>query len=160
MKSSMTWPMMCTVVVAAVILLPATARATPEDTANDVSGQIMSPYCPGVTLHDCPSDAAVALRDRIESMAARGLGRAEIIAMLEREYSESIRAVPPASGTGLGAWLLPGLAALAGGVMGWLLLRRWVRIPTRPVGYDESVHITPADRRRLDSELKKLRDNA
>ena len=148
------------VAIAAVVLLPGAAYATPEDTANDVSEQIMSPYCPGVTLHDCPSDAAVALRDRIEGMAEQGMGRAEIIAVLEQEYGESIRAVPPASGTGLGAWLLPGLAALGGAVAGWLLLRRWVHIPARPDGYDESVHITPADRRRLDTELKKLRGRA
>ena len=154
------WPMRYAVVIAAVVLLPGTARATPEDTANDVSEQIMSPYCPGVTLHDCPSDAAVALRDRIESMAEQGLGRAEIIAVLEQEYGESIRAVPPASGTGLGAWLLPGLAALGSVVAGGLLVRRWARIPTRPDDYDEDVHITPADRRRLDSELNKLRGNA
>ena len=147
-------------VIAAVILLPGPAHATPEDTANDVSEQIMSPYCPGVTLHDCPSDAAVALRDRIEGMAEQGMGRPEIIAVLEQEYGESIRAVPPASGSGLGAWLLPGLAALMGAGAGWLLLRRWMRTPARPDGYDEDVHITPADRRRLDSELKKLRGNA
>ena len=147
-------------VVAAVLLLPGTAYANPEDTANDISEQIMSPYCPGVTLHDCPSDAAVALRDRIEAMAEQGMERAEIIAVLEQEYGESIRAVPPASGSGLGAWLLPGLAALGGVAAGWLLLRRWVRIPARPDGYDESVHITPADRRRLDTELKKLRGPA
>ena len=147
-------------VIAVIVLLPGTAYGTPEDTANDVSEQIMSPYCPGVTLHDCPSDAAVALRDRIEAMAEQGMGRAEIITVLEQEYGESIRAVPPASGTGLGAWLLPGLAAVGGAAAGWLLLRRWVRIPARPDGYDESVHITPADRRRLDGELKKLRGNA
>lgn len=146
--------------VVAVMLWPGTAIAAPEDIANDVSERIMSPFCPGVTLHDCPSDSAVALRDRIEAMAEQGLGRDDIIVVLEREFGESIRAMPEADGSGLLAWALPGIGVLVGIGAGWLLLRRWVRVPERPQGYDENVHITPADRRRLDTELKKLRGNA
>lgn len=142
------------------ILWPAVAAAAPEDVANDVSEQIMSPFCPGVTLHDCPSDSAVALRDRIEALAEEGYGREEIIGLLERDYGATIRAVPAPEGSGLWAWVVPGLAALGGAGIGWLLLRRWVHVPARPDAYDETVHITPADRRRLDHELNKLRGNA
>lgn len=148
------------VLIGTLFLWPGVAAAAPEDVANDVSEQIMSPFCPGVTLHDCPSDSAVALRDRIEALAEEGFGREEIIAQLERDYGASIRAVPAAEGTGLWAWVVPGLAALGGAGIGWLLLHRWVRVPARPDAYDEAVHITPADRRRLDHELKKLRGNA
>jgi hypothetical protein len=56
--------------------------------------------------------------------------------------------------------VLPGLAALAGAAAGWMLLRRWVRTPARPDGYDETTHITPGDRQRLDRELDKLRGHA
>ncbi len=143
-----------------LVLWPGLAAAAPEDVANDVSEQIMSPFCPGVTLHDCPSDSAVALRDRIQALAEEGLGRGEIITVLEREYGAAIRAVPPASGSGLFAWVLPGLAALAGAGIGWLLLRRWVHAPATPDGSDETVHVSPGDRQRLDAELKKLRGNA
>lgn len=148
------------VAIAISLLSTAPAFAAPEDVANDVSEQIMSPYCPGVTLHDCPSDAAIELRDRIEAMAEQGMGRAEIIAVLEREYGASILAMPPASGSGLLAWLLPIVAALSGAALGWMLLRKWVHVPARPDTYQEEVHITPSDRRRLDVELEKFRGEA
>ena len=144
----------------ALLLWPGIASAAPEDVANDVSEQIMSPFCPGVTLHDCPSDSAVALRDRIELLAEEGFDREEIISLLERDYGTAIRAVPAAEGSGLWAWVVPVLAALGGAAIGWLLLRRWVHVPAPPDAYDETVHITPADRQRLDRELKKLRGNA
>lgn len=148
---------LASIAITIAVLTAGPALAAPEDVANDVSAQIMSPYCPGVTLHDCPSDAAIELRDRIEAMAEQGMGTAEIIAVLEREYGEAIRAVPPASGSGLLAWLFPIVAALAGAALGWMLLRRWVHAPARPDAYDPDVHVTPSDRRRLDTELKKLR---
>ena len=36
---------------------PVSAQS-PEDLANDISQKVMSPFCPGVTLHDCPSQSA------------------------------------------------------------------------------------------------------
>lgn len=148
---------MAAIVLATSILSAAPAAAAPEDVANDVSEQIMSPFCPGVTLQACPSDAAIDLRERIKTMAERGLGRAEIIAVLEREYGSSIRAAPLTSGSGLLAWLLPIVAGIAGVGIGWRFLRRWVRAPAGPDGSGGNIPVTPADRRRLDLELEKLR---
>lgn len=145
------------VLVIAVAAVPA-ANAAPQDVANDISANIMSPFCPGVTLHDCPSDSAVALRDRITEMAREGWTRDQIMTELEREYGPSIRAVPAASGGGLVAWLLPALALLAAGATAWLLLRRWVRTPaaaTAPAARTDG--LTGADRDRLETELAKLR---
>ena len=48
-----------------VLTLAAPAMAAPQDIANDISENIMSPYCPGVTLHDCPSDSAVGKRSSV-----------------------------------------------------------------------------------------------
>lgn len=149
------------VAVAALLVVSAVpALAAPEDVANEISTQIMSPYCPGVTLHDCPSDSAVALRDQIVGWAQQGFTRAQILDKLEAEFGPTIRAVPPASGSGLLAWLLPGVAALGGAALGWWFLRRWVHSPARPEGYDPDVHITERDRKRLDIELNKLRGEA
>ena len=142
--------------VALVLIFAAPAGAAPEDVANDISAHIMSPYCPGVTLHDCPSDSAVALRDRITQMAAGGMTRAEIMAELESEFGPTIRAVPPASGSGLVAWVLPGVAVLAGIGCAWVLVRRWTGTPAAE---DAPVvqRVTAEERRLLDSELGKLR---
>jgi len=48
-------------VATCLILLAAPAAAAPEDVANDISNEIMSPFCDGVTLHDCPSQEALDL---------------------------------------------------------------------------------------------------
>lgn len=145
---------------ALVIVLVGPAAAAPADTANSVASKVMSPYCPGVTLHDCPSDNATALILRIEGWARDGYSEAQIIDLLVAEYGPGIRAVPPVSGTGLGAWGLPLVAAVGGGVGAWWLLRRWVRPPPTPDTYDPEVHITPADRRRLERELELFRGDA
>jgi cytochrome c-type biogenesis protein CcmH/NrfF len=143
--------------VVLVALAAAPALAAPEDVANEISTQIMSPYCPGVTLHDCPSDAAVALRAKIVEWVEDGFSRAQIMSALEAEFDRTIRARPPFGGSGLLAWLLPGIAALGGAALGWWFLRKWVQVPARPEGYDPDVHITEQDRKRLDVELNKLR---
>ncbi len=138
---------------ALVLALAAPAAAAPADVANSVASKVMSPYCPGVTLHDCPSDNATELMARIEGLAREGYSESQIIDYLVAEWP-GIRAVPPASGVGLGAWAIPIIGAAAGGALAWLLLRRWVRSPAPVDGYDPNVHVTAADRRRLERELE------
>jgi cytochrome c-type biogenesis protein CcmH/NrfF len=137
-----------------VLSMPVAAWAEPEDVANRISSEVMSPYCPGVTLHDCPSDAAVQLRDRILGWAAAGWSEDRILDRLEAEYGASIRSTPPASGVGLGAWIAP-VAAVALGLAGaWFVARRWSRRREPPAGADPSV----AQRTRLDAELAQVRE--
>ena len=137
-----------------VVALGAPAVAAPEDVANAVSNEIMSPYCEGVTLHDCPSDNAVALRDRIQEWAEQGWSKERIIAKLSSpsEFGEEILARPPRSGTGLFAWLLPLLAVLGAGVLVWRLLARWTNTPGPP-----APEVSDEDHRRIETEMSKFR---
>lgn len=135
------------------------AQAAPEDVANRISGEIMSPYCPGVTLHDCPSKEADALRERIEDRAAAGWSEERIMNELVAQYGESIRAVPSSDGGGIVAWLLPGLVALVGFGFAATLAARWTRARERDRA-DEDLAArralrdrTPEQRRRLNAEL-------
>lgn len=146
--------------IAIVLAFAAPAVAAPQDVANDISRNIMSPFCPGVTLHDCPSDSATALRDRITGWAEEGSTRAQIMDRLVTEYGDTIRAQPPRSGTGLIAWALPVLAVLIASWVAWTFMRRWARRAEPVDGYDPGVHVTPSDRKRLEAELDKLRGPA
>lgn len=141
-------------VIAVVVLAPGARAASPDDAAVDISRSVMSPFCPGVTLHDCPSAAAERLRRRIEQWLRAGTARNEVMARLEKEFGSSIRAAPPATGAGLGAWLLPGLGVIAGAVLAAALARRWTA--TVPV---KAAPLTDAERRRLDDELTALRES-
>ncbi|MEA2452608.1 MAG: cytochrome c-type biosis protein CcmH [Actinomycetota bacterium] len=141
--------------ITGLLAMASPAVAAPQDIANDISEHIMSPFCPGVTLHDCPSDSAVDLRDRITAMAEQGFTRAQIMAKLLDEYGESIRA-EPTGGSGLVAWILPALAAIGGGYVAWRFLRGWAHEPA----HQEGDAMSPSDRVRIDAELDDLRGNA
>jgi cytochrome c-type biogenesis protein CcmH len=141
--------------VSFVLSAPAVSAA-PEDVANDISMHVMSPFCAGVTLHDCPTENASELRDQIVEMVEEGFTRAQIMDFIENEYGVATRATPDPGGTGILVWLLPGLAALGGAAFAWHFVRRWARVPATPEGYDPTVHITDDDRRRLDAELRRF----
>ncbi|MGH2748258.1 MAG: cytochrome c-type biogenesis protein [Actinomycetota bacterium] len=143
------------VVATLLVAVASGAHAAPEDTANWVARNIMSPYCPGVTLHDCPSAEAITLRTRIEGWAEDGMSRATIMDRLVDEFGPSIRAAPPAEGAGLLAWVLPGLAVIAGGTIAFLAARRW---NARPPSEDVAVRtLSDDDRNRLEADLRNLR---
>lgn len=146
-----------TVAAAALLLLvssPAVA-ASPDQAATDMSAEIMSPFCPGVTLHECPSAEALRLRDRIETWFRDGMTRDQVLDRLETEYGSGIRATPSGKGFGLVAWLVVAGAVLAALATGSLLLRKWLRRgeETSP---DQTL-VADAERRRLDEELARLR---
>ena len=130
--------------------------ASPDEVASDISDEIMSPYCPGITLHDCASEAAVKLRQRIVDKAAQGWSKERILTWLEVEWGAQIRATPTDDMWGRLAWLLPGIVAGGGLALVWYLLRRWNRRGARDRASDEP-SVAPEDRRRLQRELARLR---
>jgi cytochrome c-type biogenesis protein CcmH/NrfF len=142
------------IAVLLVALAPA-AGAAPADTANWIARNIMSPYCPGVTLHDCPSSEAIAMRTRIEGWAEDGMSRTAIMDRLVDEFGPSIRAAPPTEGAGLLAWILPGLAVIAGGAIAYLAARRWNARPPPEVAPASA--LSDDDRNRLDADLRQVR---
>jgi cytochrome c-type biogenesis protein CcmH/NrfF len=142
-----------------VVTWASPALAGPEDVANRMAGEIMSPFCPGVTLHDCPSGEADDLRAQIRDWSAAGWGEERIMAELVDEYGPGVRAVPPAEGGGLGAWVLPGLAVVGGLGAAALLARRWVagRMDTAGTSWP-AAGPTPEQRTRLATELRAHED--
>lgn len=141
------------------IVGPTPALASPQDVANDVADEIMSPYCDGVTLHDCVSPAAAELRTRILRWAEAGWSKERIIDHLtsDDQWSDVIRAAPPTEGTGLLAWIIPGVAVAAGLTGLVLVARAWSKRrslqPPKPP-------LSAADKSRLDQELAQLRNEA
>jgi cytochrome c-type biogenesis protein CcmH/NrfF len=120
-----------------------------EDVAARISKEVISPFCDGVTLHDCPSTEADELRREIAAWARSGMSEREILARLEREYG-AIRAVPDNPV----AWLPPGGVVIAGMALVVVLARRWARRspPTlAPHG------VASETRARIDAELGSYR---
>ena len=132
------------------------AAANPSDVAAKVSSEIMSPYCEGVTLHDCASGAAVQMRNRIENWARLGWSEERILDRIEAEWGEGIRAAPKTEGIGLFAWILPLAALGAGAFVAVVVGRRWRSKPD--VGKTSDRRLSAADRARLDAELAGIKD--
>ena len=132
----------------ALCFLPTSAGAkdSPDEVASRVSEEIMSPFCDGVTLHDCPSKQADELRLEIASWARAGLTEEQILMRLEERYGSVISGTP---GNPL-AWIVPFTAATAGVVLVTVLARRWGR--EREVGSGDP-ELEPLDRARVEAEV-------
>lgn len=118
--------------------------------ARDLSGELMSPFCPGRTLADCPSPDAAHLRRQIEARLAAGESAEAIVAGFTDRYGEALLAAPRVRGWGMVAWIVPGGAVLVAGALVIVWLRRH-----RAAAPASSVPAAPVDPR-LAAELERL----
>jgi cytochrome c-type biogenesis protein CcmH len=127
--------------------------------ANRLLGTLMSPFCPGLTLANCPSPYAETLRVSIRTRLAAGEPPDSIVESLVAAFGEGIRGAPPARGFGLALWVLPGAAVVAGGAaLFWWLRHRSVNGAVTPDDRSggASGGLTPEDRARLEAERQLL----
>jgi cytochrome c-type biogenesis protein CcmH/NrfF len=107
----------------ALLALDARASEFDSDTARQahrISQELMSPYCPGRTLSDCPSPDAAALRQEVRERLEAGVPERELRQDLARRYGDALIGVP----RGRLGWLLPALLLAAGaGALAFALRR-------------------------------------
>jgi cytochrome c-type biogenesis protein CcmH/NrfF len=142
--------------VAATLLLaaPSAPAREPEGWAYDIANEIMSPYCPGRTLAECPSPQADTLRMWLIVQEAAGRDRAEVEAELMQRFGDTILAAPRPEGFGLAAYLVPVLIFLVGGVLVLFLLRQFTRArPLPAAGVAPGEPLDPELERQIDEEL-------
>ncbi len=132
----------------------ASASEEPEGWAYELASELMSPYCPGRTLSECPSPQADQLRTWIILQEASGRTRAEVEVELIGRFGDGIRSRPRAEGFGLMAYVLPVLIFVGGGLLVAVFLRRQTQggpasqPPTAP-----AETLDPELERRIDEEL-------
>jgi cytochrome c-type biogenesis protein CcmH len=127
--------------------------------ANKLLGALMSPFCPGLTLANCPSVYAETLRVSVRERLDAGEAPDSIVESLVAAFGEGIRGAPRAAGLGLVLWALPAIVLGAGGIVVLLWLRtRGVRgAPTPPLAANHAGSVaTPADLARLEAELRNV----
>jgi cytochrome c-type biogenesis protein CcmH len=95
----------------------------------------------------------VFIAERID----QGWEKDRIIDALVVEFGDGVLATPPKSGFDLIAWLVPGLAVLAGIVAIGLLAWTWSRRRPAAAAAEAAPPPTPEEARRLDDELRRLR---
>jgi cytochrome c-type biogenesis protein CcmH/NrfF len=104
-------------------MLRAMSPESPERVLQDLSNDLMSPYCPGRTISSCPSGNARKLEDHILEQARAGKTREEIEAdLVERFGSDIVGYAPrPVVLYGTAIMALMALMLIA------MIARRWVR---------------------------------
>jgi cytochrome c-type biogenesis protein CcmH/NrfF len=93
--------------------------------ANEMSRDLMSPFCPGRTLADCSSPDAAAVRQEIREALAVGEQPDAIRTRIEARFGDHVVGVPRQ----LLGWLLPILVLCAGAAGLVWVLRRAVQRP-------------------------------
>jgi cytochrome c-type biogenesis protein CcmH/NrfF len=75
--------------------------------ANEIYKEVLSPFCPGRLLYDCPSSKATELKLQIKDMVVSGKQKEEIFKYLIETYGNDIKAMPDNFGFGLVGWIMP-----------------------------------------------------
>jgi len=132
----------------------APASAQPEGWSQSLSTEMMSPFCPGRTLSNCPSPQADSLRMWILVQESTGRTRADVEEELYERYGDIILAAPRAEGIGIAAYAVPVVAFLGGGGLILFLLRRLTARPA-PVVLDGEVAEVEGEEP-LDPELERI----
>jgi cytochrome c-type biogenesis protein CcmH/NrfF len=104
--------------------------ATDPDTerarqANELSRNLMSPFCPGRTIADCSSPDAATVREEIREALAAGESAESIQKRIEARFGEHVIGVPRG---GIG-WALPIGVLVAGAALLGVALVRSVKRP-------------------------------
>jgi Uncharacterized protein involved in biosynthesis of c-type cytochromes len=137
-----------TAVALSLVLVVPPALADAQDVAAHVAQEIISPFCPGVTLHDCPSSAGDDMRREILEMAESGMNSDEIIDALVAERGEEILATPSSPI----ARILPALLVALGAAVALFLMARWTRRRRRD-GEPGVPALSGAEKARVQREL-------
>jgi len=125
----------------------------PEGWAYRLSNDLMSPFCPGRTLAECPSPQADDLRMWIIVQEASGRSEADVVEELYARYGDVLRSAPEVRGIGITAYALPIAVFLGGGILVAWVLRKITSKSQRTTGATASAIAPP-----LDPEFERLMD--
>lgn len=120
-------PTLAILALAVLAAAPALAAGKQKPWAYDLAGELMSPFCPGRTLADCPSEQAKQLVMWMVVQEGQGRTRADVEKQLLTRYGEVMRPAPTVSGIGLTAYLIPAAVFVGGGLLVGFFLARQTR---------------------------------
>lgn len=153
------------IVFALLAVLVVTAAASPtladgrsasvEKEATGLYQGVMSPFCAGRSLNDCPSSKAQELKDEMRARLEAGESRDVILEDVIARYGEQYRAVPLFAGFGIFVWVVPVGFVLLGLVVALFVSSGRKRTPVAPADGGSSV-VTDDMVKKLQDELRKL----
>lgn len=148
------------VVVAGVVVTPAAAQPPEDrvspDRVNEIARNLYCPLCPGLTVDVCELQVCDDMKDVIAQQLAEGKSEEQIRQHFLELYGPKVIGAPEKHGTGLLAWLLPGVFAVAavGAGIWWLRRRDTESAPDTDTTPIETVDGDYNDR--IDRELQRF----
>ncbi|MBI2850460.1 MAG: cytochrome c-type biogenesis protein CcmH [Chloroflexi bacterium] len=138
--------------------------ATPASAASpltNVSQQLICQCGCNMTVANCTHQdcmSAPAMRTLIQQKLDQGLSEEQVVQYFVTEYGEQVLASPPKKGLNLVAWILPFAVIIAGAIIVYLALKKWVfqgrtsqvEVKTEAEEDDEKYRL------RLEQELKQF----
>lgn len=117
--------------------------------------QVFSPFCPGRSLNDCPSQKAAELKTEMRAKLEAGESSEAILQEVFTRFGDQYRAVPAFTGVGMLVWLVPVSFVVVG-----LMVALAVSKSRKKIGLVAPVILQPSvsseDERRIQEELSKL----
>jgi cytochrome c-type biogenesis protein CcmH len=134
-------------------------RAAAKTTLQAVSEGLTCQCGCGLTIANCAHPNcgfAIPLRQELQTLIDKGMGRDQILVAMRRKYGEKILSAPTTEGFNILAWVMPFVAIIAGGALIILAMGRWRVAPGESHGAAEPAadQFDPALRRRLEQELR------
>ncbi|ADG83124.1 cytochrome c-type biogenesis protein [Thermincola potens] len=80
----------------------------------------------GMLVSACENSTAEYMRGIIKQKMAEGRSKEEILAYFVSIYGEQVLAAPPAKGFNITAWVTPFIFVLAGGILIYTVVDKWV----------------------------------
>ena len=131
-----------------------------DQRATQVYQDLLSPFCPGRSLKDCPSSKAEELKNSIKLELSLGQSSKDVYEGVIAKFGEQYRAVPKNEGFGRLVWLAPLFFLVGGGVVAITFAKRKMKISTNktllPTKNSYSDSLSAEQRRVLEEELSKL----
>lgn len=118
-----------------------------RDRARELEQQLRCPVCKSVSVSESMSDTAQAMRRSVAEQVAAGRSDQQVLNYFRDRYGQWVLLDPPARGSTLLVWVLPGLAGLVGA--GVVLL--WFRHRHPPK------ELPPEARQKVASEVERMR---
>ena len=158
-----------TLVMLALLTVPMRSARAAAPAGQEIAEGLTCQCGCGLTVANCnhPSCSfSVPMRQHIDTMLAKGMGRAQIIGYFRKQYGEKILSAPTTQGFNLLAWTMPFAALLVGGGLVVLMMGRWrggpPSTPQTPQSPDDSnsgnsgksAKSNSALRERLERELR------
>lgn len=135
------------------------AELTPADLDREtyqVARDLMSPFCPGRTLADCPSPYARDVREQIRGALASGMAADEVARRVTAELGDEVRGRPQSAW----GWWMPALVTLGGVAAAIGVIRRLggrgphdagAQVAPAPATDDPLTALLEAELRRVDT---------